>query len=188
MLRFLFVCSIILGLAAYEFELTDIFKNQVNVHGNQHLADVEGVLHYKGSPFSGVTVARFPDGSIQKSTTFVNGIKNGEMQEYGFTGALRHRWNYKDGLKEGLQYSWYLEGPKKSIQNYKKGLFHGLSEEWFINGQLFRKRTFENGVEITNKVHFHTSELHTNYVKRDGAIYGLKTGELCMDFKNDGEL
>ena len=58
-----------------------------------------------------------------------------------------------------------------------------MSREWFLNGHPFRIRTFELGVEVAQKVYFSTKELHTNYVKRDGAIYGLKTGELCMDFK-----
>lgn len=178
-----------LGTAAILIFLAGSFqKNTVNVYGNKFLDEVNGVLHHKGSPFTGTAIERFPKGHIYKSTEYVDGIKHGIMEEFGFTGAIKHRWNYKKGLRDGAQYGWFLEGPKKYVQNFKDGLLHGLVTEWYISGTLFRQRNFEKGVESASKIRYFTGEMHTNYVKKDGAIYGLKSGELCMDFANDGEI
>ena len=163
-------------------------KNTVDVYGNPHFSKKAGIIFFKEIPFTGVAVERFPNKKVARSIEYVQGIQHGVTKEYGFTGAIKHHWNYVNGLKHGLQQTWYLEGPKKTTQNFESGLLHGESTEWFISGQLFRKRTFDKGREVAHKVHFSTGELHTNYVKRDGATYGLKTGELCMDFKDDGEL
>lgn len=160
----------------------------VNVYADKNLEEKNGRLFYKDKPFTGVAIEPFPDGSMQKSTEYKNGFQHGITKVFGFTGARRYLWNYVDGKKHGLQYGWYLEGPKRYVRNYKAGLLHGESIEWFLHGEKFRQRFFEDGRETKVKVYYSTSELHTNYVKKDGAIYGLKAGELCMDFPKEGEI
>ena len=190
----IFLSIILLGTFALEFsfsgskQLVSAFSSDIEVNGNSELQEREGLLFYKGEVFTGRTIERFPKGNVYRSTQYRKGLKHGQMEEYGFTGAIKHRWNFTLGKKDGLQYGWYLEGPKKYVHEYKGGLFHGVNTEWFLAGNLFSKRTYKNGVEVATKIHFSTSELHTNTVTRDGAVYGLKTGDLCMDFKKDGEI
>lgn len=161
--------------------------NKQELYGNRNFKQVEKILLFKDRPFTGTTVERFPNKEVYKTTQYSQGLKHGKMEEYGFTGVMKHRWNYVNGLKEGIQESWYLEGPKKYVKSYKNGRPHGKSQEWFLNGNVYRQRIFDEGIETANKVYYITKELHTNYVKKDGAIYGLKSGELCMDFPVDGE-
>ena len=187
-LRAVLVFFIFAAIAVLQSGVLPEDRVEVNVYGNDRLVETEDFLLYDNKPFTGIAIERFPDGSVQKSSEYKDGILHGITRVYGFTGARRYHWNYVNGKKHGPQYGWYLEGPQRYLRNYKAGLLHGDSVEWFLNGHKFRQRNFDHGIETRVKVYYSTQELHTNYVKKDGAIYGLKSGELCMDFPKEGEI
>ena len=155
--------------------------------GSPDFEERGGELWYHDIPFTGVTVETYPDGSVFRTTNYLRGLKHGLSEEFGITGVLRTRWNYDLGKKNGWQEGWYIEGGRKFKMRYRNGLLDGTSTEWYLSGDIARHRVYENGVELAQKVLYESGELFSNFVIRGGRKYGLDGGELCMDFKKEGE-
>jgi antitoxin component YwqK of YwqJK toxin-antitoxin module len=160
----------------------------IHFYGNADFSEAGGLLYYRSQPFTGVARETFPDGSTFRTTEYKSGLRHGTSEEFGVTGARRARWNYKSGKKEGLQQGWFIEGPRKFEMYYRDGLLEGTTTEWYLSGRISRQQTFKAGVEMAQKILYPSGEIFTNYVIRDKRAYGLKSGELCMDFKKDGEI
>jgi len=71
----------------------------------------ESDRYFKGKPFTGIAVSKWPNGQ-----------------------KLWER-NYWSGMEHGLQTSWYENGQKKEERPYKKRARHGLFTKWHPNGQ-----------------------------------------------------
>ena len=160
---------------------------RVRYTANPEFRERGAILEYRGEPFTGIRVETYPDGSSSAETGYVRGLREGASREFASGGALRARWNYREGKKDGLQLGWFIEGPKRFEQNYRNGILEGTVREWHVNGNLFSVQTYSDGVETARKLYYPTSELYSNYVKRDGRKYGLNGGELCFETKKDGE-
>jgi antitoxin component YwqK of YwqJK toxin-antitoxin module len=160
---------------------------RVDRNGNPGFAEVGGLLYYRGQPFSGVQVERFPDGRPAIEIGYRDGLKDGESREYATTGALRSRLRYRAGKREGLQESWFIEGPKRSEEHYKNGMLDGVQTEWHLSGAVFKRQTYADGIETARKILYPTAEVYSNYVKRDGRVFGVDGGELCFRVKPEGE-
>jgi hypothetical protein len=155
--------------------------------GNPDFAERDGKLLYRGQPFTGIEVIRFPDGRAQAETEYREGLREGRGREYATTGALRAEWSYHRGRKDGIQRGWYIEGPRRFEQPYRDGVLDGTLTEWHLNGAVANQQVYVDGVETARKVLFPGSELYSNYVRRDGRTFGLDGGALCLETKREGE-
>ena len=93
---------------------------------------------YKAGVLDGISKEFFTDGSVSKTTAYVNGKKNGPTISYDFsTGNIISEYSFVDNLREGpyKQYR-YSQGDGKSLRNegiYKK------------DKEISRKEYHENG-------------------------------------------
>jgi antitoxin component YwqK of YwqJK toxin-antitoxin module len=163
-------------------------NNEHFLYGNDKFHKNGEKLYFENNAFTGKTIEVFPDGSTYRKSTYFQGELHGEQFVYATTGALKARYNYKNNKKHGLQRTWFLEGPLKSKMYYTDGILHGKTSEWYMTGTLYRNQEFHYGEEKAQKVLYRTGEVFSNYVIRDGRIYGKNSGQLCMDFKKEGEI
>jgi hypothetical protein len=145
------------------------------------------VLYLGKQPFTGIQFESFPNGSLYRETHYQNGKKDGVEKNYSLSGSLRDLWNYKNGKKEGVQKGWFEDDSKRFVYHYKNAKLEGEQIEWHQNGTVFRRQVFHDGYEIDKKILFQRGAIFTNYVKRDGRVYGIDGGALCFDKKKDGE-
>ncbi len=131
-------------------------------------------------------VEHYLNGALYKESTYEAGVKDGIEKEYSLNGVVRAIWSYSHGKKHGLQQGWFAEGPKRFEFHFNHGLLDGVQTEWHLNGTVFRRQVFVKGVEIQKKVLYSGSEIFTNYSKKDGRVYGLDGGALCMELKKEG--
>lgn len=74
-----------------------------------------GILEGKTIVYSAVTH------KIVEETEYVDGIRNGECNQYYDNGKLMIKMNYKNDKLDGLYVSYYPNGAKKDEGNYKDG-------------------------------------------------------------------
>lgn len=164
------------------------FPNKIESVGNPDFSEQGEMVYYRSRPFTGVRVDRFPNGKVYRETRYENGLKEGEELEFGVNGHLWTRSRYRAGKKDGFQEGWFLEGPKRFEARFKNGILDGEQTEWHINGNVFRKLIYAQGVEVANKTLYPTQEIYSNYVKKDGRVFGLDGGPLCFEKKREGEI
>ena len=101
-----------------------------------------GILYFKGVPFSGQLFKNYENGNVEK------------------------RSNYKDGKLYGLSEIFYEDGKYYSKKNFIKSELSGLSEKFYQNGNLeqeikygknndvfeFYKKYYENGKLIESLI------------------------------------
>ena len=155
--------------------------------GNPEVSEANDWVFYRGQPFTGTLIERFPNGVVFQESNYLNGQRSGPTFEYGFTGAIRAWWHFREGKKDGRQVGWYIEGPRRFEYRYRAGVYHGVQTDWHMSGQIFNQQVYFDGVESARKVFFATSEVFSNYAKKDGRTYGINGGELCFEGKKDGE-
>jgi antitoxin component YwqK of YwqJK toxin-antitoxin module len=176
--------AVLVGAAAHLL----LSEPTVRFYGNPDFTNSGEVLLHKGQAFNGTAIETFPDGSTFRSTHYRKGLKHGVSEEFGTTGARRAQWNYSGGKKEGVQRGWFIEGPPKFEMNYHAGLLEGITTEWYPDGKIARQLVYENGKETAQKVLYPTGEIYSNFVLRGDRVFGLNSGQVCMDYKKDGEI
>jgi antitoxin component YwqK of YwqJK toxin-antitoxin module len=145
------------------------------------------VLLFKNKAFTGVVEEHFPNGTVYRETEYRDGLKDGFEHKFGLNGKLTDRLNYVHGKEEGLQEGWFVEGPKRYEYHMKNGLFDGVETQWHISGTVFRREVFHQGELADKKVLYSDGSVFSNFSKRDGRIYGIDRGSLCMETKRPEE-
>jgi antitoxin component YwqK of YwqJK toxin-antitoxin module len=101
----------------------------------------EGQLQtWKGEPFTGIEVWRFPDGVIDSEST------------------------YKDGLKDGLSRTWDEHGQLRSQFTCRLGAMYGNCRKWHANGRLAEDGNYEWGVRLNEKEYNEQGTLINEFV------------------------
>ena len=88
--------------------------------------DADGTVLFEGVPFTGEVVDHWPDGTVQSSTAYRNGVEDGPYREWHRNGTLR---------TEGLNDPRYGAA--------------GIWREWDERGRLIEERSFGRDGEMT---------------------------------------
>lgn len=84
-------------------------------------------LFWKGQPFTGFALERFPDGTLQSEVYHVDGIEHGPSRQ------------------------WYPWGKLMEEKNLWNGGLHGYERTWDEQGRLISERIGEFGIAISEK-------------------------------------
>jgi hypothetical protein len=179
--KLLLAGALLTGMIVYSADPANRFQSN-----NPRFHLEHGLLFFKARPFTGLQVARFENGDIYKEASYVDGLLEGVTKQYALHGVLRELWRYHRGVKDGLQEGWFAEGPKRFEFQFKAGVLEGLQKEWHLNGNIFRMRSYSDGVETQKKILYPGSEVFTNFVKKEGRIFGVDGGALCLEVKAEG--
>ena len=103
------------------------------------------------TPFTGVVISRYDNGSLYSKRTFKNGQLNGITRIWFFKGQLQKEINYKNNQADGLYQVWYKNGQLFNEAIYKDGELDGLMRVWNRNGQLSQEKIFDHGKLVSGK-------------------------------------
>lgn len=69
-----------------------------------------------GKPFTGMIVSEHPDGSAESRRNYVEGLPEGEQQEWYPTGQLERRWIAIRGHGSSEVWSWHANGQPRTYR------------------------------------------------------------------------
>lgn len=142
-------------------------QNVVRVYFDA-LVSNNGIYYYKGVPFTGLSVSKFPSNKKKQELNWVRGVLHGEKLEWFENGTLKTKMNFVNGQREGAFTLWwsngniymrgtyvnndyegrvecfYKSGNIQYVYHYSKGVLHGIATNYFSNGEK------ENEVNVVN--------------------------------------
>jgi antitoxin component YwqK of YwqJK toxin-antitoxin module len=89
--------------------------------------DDDGVMFYRGVPYTGVAFDCWPNGVVATET------------------------HYKDGIEDGPERSWYSTGVLESDCTHDHGRVRGLLRKWHPNGRLMLEEEIGEGAAVLRK-------------------------------------
>ena len=140
---------------------------------------VEGVMNYKGNPFSGVLEKI--NGPIKQVIPYQNGFIHGQEIHYYQNGNKFKVRHYDQGLAQGNHKVFYPNGQLMKDLNFKDDVYEGDYTEFYESGQVYIYKKFKNGKAIGHKQWRKNGQIFANVVYKDGKRYGLYGGKLCYE-------
>lgn len=180
-----------LGVFAVFFGSKDTDKSTVEIVGRVakerlELNPNEGVVYYKGKPFSGLGVATYSNGQIAEEITYLVGKRNGVLKRWFENGELSFEAFYENNRLDGKVRSWWINGHLRSASNYSKGVVHGSQKQWYASGQPFKELNIVNGKEEgLQRAWRENGDLFVNYEAKNGRIFGLNRANLCYELEGE---
>lgn len=80
------------------------------------------IVCFEGSPFTGISVELFKDGSKQAEYEYKNGFKNNECKNWYPNGVLRERLFFRHRVAHGVHQEFYKSGAKKAESTFEWGI------------------------------------------------------------------
>ena len=140
----------------------------------ENIETIEGILHHKGTPFTGKTILKYPDGQVKSKETFKDGKREGFQEQYYENGQVKSKGTVKDNKIEGLIEIYYENGQVNSKMTFKDGIPDGLIEMYYENGQLKSKGTFkDNKPEGLIEEYYENGKVKSKVTYKDGIPDGL---------------
>lgn len=145
---------------------------------------ISATYNKEGKP-EGVRREYAPDGSIERSYIFRNGIligegvvtekgeRDGSWKEYYDNGSLRAEGNYDKDLREGPWKFYHLNGKVEQEGTYVKGKPEGEWRWYYPGGEPLREETYYNGLLDGIMIEY---DPDGNIVARGEYIEGLEEG------------
>ena len=140
MKKFIYLLSIII--------MTSCVKTIDMEDEKEYIKQSNGVISYKGTPFTGKLVSYY-DGDktkLYQTGTVQDGKWDGQNEIYYEDGQLKEKITFQDGIKDGPKEKYYENGQLKSKRTFQDGKKDGISENYDENGQLKEKGTWKDGV------------------------------------------
>lgn len=174
-----------------------VIKATSELQQNQNIINKNGVIHYKGIPFTGILILE-----KQKSVGDWDGLaytydgKKVKMNDYNF------KTTYNNGIREGFHGEYYIKSGVLSVKTtFINGLLDGELVKYYRQDELLGRETFKNGIKEGLQETYYRRDtnsekpnvLKSRYYLKDGKMHGLsesfhKNGKL--EFKgnyNKGE-
>nr|WP_299383421.1 hypothetical protein [Allomuricauda sp.] len=157
---------------------------------NPELKLINGVLHYKNTPFWGTLISTYDDGSLKMELQYRDGRKHGFEKRWHPQGQLAQRRQYAHGIKIGNHKGWWEDGSKKfDYQFNDHGAYHGNRKEWYRNGQQLLDFNYLNGKEAgKQRMWTDNGKIRANYEVRNGERFGLLGIKKCYTVNTDANV
>ncbi len=153
---------------------------------NDNSKFVNGILHIKQKPFSGVAIKYF-DSSKQVASvqSFFNGKEEGWLYTFYSNGMKESKRFFRLGEKDSVHVGWWDNGNFRFEYQFKNGNYHGLFKEWYQHsGKPLKVIVYENGTDISGKGWRENGKLYMNFINKDGRRYGLQNAQPCYSVKD----
>ncbi len=144
----------------------------------------DGVLRWRGQPFTGTTVRYHPGASrpIAETTELRTGLRHGTRLRWHANGRLESRTQYQRGRLHGVGESFWDNGNRRSKASYHEGRTHGVSTQWYREGMRFKERHLVDGKEVgLQRAWRRNGKLYANYEAVAGRNYGRQQSALCFE-------
>ena len=149
------------------------------------LAQKQGVLYYHNQPITGSVLRIFPNGALERETTYLDGKQDGTMKGWYANGKPEQDRLFVDGNKQGIHRGWWKNGRLKFEYFFKNDEHNGTAKEWFSDGKSFRVSRYNMGHEEgLQQVWWADGTVRANYVVKDGQQYGLIGRKFCRNIYN----
>ncbi|GJM34178.1 MAG: hypothetical protein DHS20C18_31790 [Saprospiraceae bacterium] len=146
----------------------------------------EGLVYYQGRPFTGISVAYYPDGEKAETIEYLNGKKHGLYKKWFEHGALSFESHYSAGKQHGLTKSWWSNGNLRTASHYEEGVPHGIQKQWYKSGARFKQMQLVFGKEEGLQQSWRENgKIYNNYEAKNGRIFGLKRANLCYELEDE---
>ncbi len=173
--------SILVILICFVITQTSVQSSQVTSRNDNDRAwhILQGVLHFHGQPFNGVTVQHENGDSVY--TSYVNGLQQGEERRYYSAGQRQSVRYFEQGKKQGLHKAWWPHGNLKFEYHFLDDVHHGSAKTWHPNGQLASLFQYEHGYEMgLQQMWFDDGSVRAQYQMKNGRRYGWMGSKLCQ--------
>ena len=142
---------------------------------DQEIQIINGVLHYKNSPYNGLLVTYYTDKTLKSKVPYAKGRKQGVERHWFENGMLALERSYTEGVKLGTHRAWWIKGNLKFEYHFnEEGAYHGQVREWYLSGQIFREFNYHNGKEIgSQRLWKSNGNVKANYTVLKGDRFGL---------------
>ncbi len=158
----------------------EILKDSLVLHANK------GLFYHLGQPFSGYSIAYYPNGELVEKIGYWKGKKQGVYQKWYPDGTLSFEAHYEKGRKEGTSKTWWKTGVLRSESIHQMGVTHGNQKQWYKSGQLFKSINIVNGKEEgIQQAWRENGKIYNNYEAKNGRIFGLKRAGLCYELEEE---
>lgn len=155
------------------------FKNINGLDGR--LRQHEGVLYYRGAPFTGKIYLLYPNCDTAKITLYANGREDGMQKSWYPNGKPNELRYFENGKKAGVHRGWWPGGQIKFEYYFENGDYEGEVKEWYENGKPYRFFHYHHGQECgLEQMWWDDGAIRANYVVKDGEPYGLIGRKLCQ--------
>jgi antitoxin component YwqK of YwqJK toxin-antitoxin module len=149
---------------------------------NKHLRQLQGVLYFNGSLFTGSAYELFENGDTAKITSYKNGKQDGVMKWWYPNKQLAQKRFFVDGRKEGIHKGWWPDGRIKFEYHFANDEYEGEVKEWYNTGKVFRIFHYAAGHEAgSQKMWWDDGSVRANYVIINGEKFGLFGQKLCVN-------
>lgn len=102
----------------------------------------EGVLLYKGKPFSGVLFGLYDQGHLNYEYEYQDGLMHGPSNEYDYDDYLEEETIYNRGVREGSYTQWFENGQIYISGNYTNGKKSGIWTDYDRDGNISRTKEY----------------------------------------------
>ncbi len=147
---------------------------------------INGVLFYKGQPFSGVVVSYFDSANkyLQNIQSYFNGKEEGWMYTYFITGNKESKRYFHLGEKDSIHTGWWNDGSLRFEYHFSKGNYDGSFKEFYeASGNPLREVWYNNGFDSVGRGWRANGKLFMNYTHKNGRRYGLLNAQPCYTVK-----
>ena len=141
-----------------------------------------------GKLYSGYAVQRYPNNSLNKQISFINGKKQKESLVWFPDGQLQYLSNYHNGKLHGEKKTWKSSPDHILIShlNYRQGKPHGQQKLWYTTGELYKVINLDMGKELgMQKAYRKNGDLYANYEAKEGRTFGLRKASLCFGLEDE---
>ncbi|MBM3880721.1 MAG: toxin-antitoxin system YwqK family antitoxin [Verrucomicrobia bacterium] len=97
------------------------------------------------TPFSGLMLEFYPDGTLQSRSSLSNGLLHGLSEGWHTNGQLQVSERFHASISHGLRTKWYPNGQKLSEATVSTGQIEGVFRRWHEDGSLAQEVTMKAG-------------------------------------------
>lgn len=155
------------------------------------LNNLNGVMYYQSSPFSGKLYALY---SNNLDTAFVHsyfsGKEEGEWRSFYEDGQMKELRFFSNGKKTGRYLVWWPNGKPFMQYQLENDEYQGTCKEWNEKGLMVKQMNYQQGHEVgSQKWWYDNGKIKANYIIQDGRRFGLLGTKNCINvtdsiFKN----